>query len=258
MSTSRGTNDTDFLDPFTTALEKLPAVEALALGGSRAQCTHHPDSDWDVAIYYRGDFQPRRIRELGWRGSLSEVGGWGPIFNGGGKLTIDDRVIDIHYRDLDLIDQVHDDACQGEFTIEPLMFHQAGIPTYILLAELGLNITLRGAPPQFDYPEALRRTAPPIWSDRAQLTLAYAEGHAGHGRIAQCAGLLSEAACQTAHALLAHRGEWITNEKQMLTLAGLRAIDRVIADLHADVPSATTAVQRARKLLAGALEGEGI
>ena len=259
MTSFNNSLDPSFVDRVADSLQGLPGVEAVALGGSRAQGTQHADSDWDVAVYYRGGFDPHSIRDLGWPGQISELGGWGPIFNGGGKLTVDGQLIDIHYRDLQLIEKLHDDACRGEFTIEPLLFHQAGLPSYILLAELGINRTLRGCLPQWEYPEALRRSAPRIWWGRAQATLLYAEeGHARRGRVAQCAGLLSEAACHAAHAILAHHGEWVTNEKQLLSKAGLRGIDDVVAQLSSDIPSLLRGTARARELLATAIEAEGI
>jgi predicted nucleotidyltransferase len=247
-----------FVDHVADALRDVLGVEGVALGGSRAQGTSRPDSDWDFAVYYREGFDPEAIRKLGWPGQLSELGGWGRIFNGGGKLTVDEHVIDIHYRDLGLIDHIHDDACRGEFTIDPLLFHQAGLPSYILLAELGMNKTLRGDLPQWEYPEALRDSAPGIWWQRADLTLVYAEGHARHGRVAQCAGLLSEAACHSAHAILAHRGEWITNEKQLLSKARLREIDDIVARLGHGPETLLRAVADARDLLVGAVHNEGI
>jgi predicted nucleotidyltransferase len=259
MSTSDHLIEPYSLDHVADSLQNLPGVEAVALGGSRAQGTHRPDSDWDVAIYYRDGFDPQSVRDLDWPGQISELGGWGPIYNGGGKLEVDGRQIDIHYRDLRLIEEIHDKACRGEFDIVRLLFHQAGIPTYILLAELGINQPLRGELPQWDYPDALRRSAPGIWWSCAELTLHYAkEGHARHGRIAQCAGLLSEAACHTAQAILARRGEWVTNEKQLLTKAGLRAIDQVVAELGTEPESLLRATDRARDLLEAAAQAEGI
>jgi hypothetical protein len=41
-------------------------------------------------------------------------------------------------------------------------------------------------------------------------------------------GALATAALQTAHAVLAARGEWVTNEKRLLERAGLREIDEVV------------------------------
>ena len=251
--------DLDRLGPVADVLHGLPGVEAVALGGSRVQGTSRPDSDWDVAVYYYDGFDPDAIRKLGWPCRLSDLGGWGPIFNGGGKLNVDALVIDIHYRDLGLIHRIHEAACQGEFTIERLLFHQAGLPSYILLAELGINTTLRGALPEWGYPQALRECAPRVWWQQADLTLHYAEeGHARRGRVAQCAGLLSEAACLTAHAVLAHRGEWVTNEKQLLTKAGLREMDDVLAQLDPEPASLLRVAARARAVCVGAIRSEGI
>jgi predicted nucleotidyltransferase len=259
MPIEQRATDLDVIGRVADVLRDVPGVEAVALGGSRVQGTSRPDSDWDVAVYYRQDFDPQAIRDLGWPGELTDLGGWGPIFNGGGKVTVDDHVIDLHYRDLGLIDEIHQAACRGQFTVVPLLFHQAGLPGYILLAELGLNTTLRGRLPRWDYPPALRDAAPPIWWRNAQLTLTYArEGHGRHGRVAQCAGLLSEAACYTAHAVLARRGEWVTNEKQLLTKAGLRGVDDLVAQLGWEPASLLRAVDDARALLTDAVRREGI
>jgi len=258
MSSSTLDADDTFLDNIAETLYNLPGVEGVALGGSRAQGTNRPDSDWDLAVYYRDRFNPDAIRQLGWPGQLSDVGGWGRVFNGGGPLAVDDRRIDIHYRDLNLIEDIHSAALRGEFTIEPLLFHQANLPSYILLAELGINSTLRGRLPAWEYPPALRESASAVWWDHAGHTLHYARGHAQYGRVAQCAGLLSEAACHTGHAILAHRGEWITNEKQLLTRAGLRDIDRILAHLGTEPPGLLEAVTEANELLVGSARGEGI
>ncbi|WP_223694919.1 nucleotidyltransferase domain-containing protein [Leifsonia poae] len=252
-------DDAEFLDHVASALAELPGVLGVALGGSRAQGVSHPGSDWDFSLYYRSTFDASAVRGLGWAGEATDVGGWGPIFNGGGAFTVEGRPMDIHYRDLDLIDRIHDDAERGEFRIEPLLFHQAGIPTYILLAELGVNRVLTGDLPRWEYPDALRESAPPVWWEGARLTLHYArKGHAAHGRVAQCAGLLSEAACRTGHAILACNGEWITNEKQLLTLAGLREVDGVIARLSSEPKALIAAVDEVGAILRRAAAEAGV
>lgn len=58
--------DRTFLDTTADRLAALPAVEAVTLGGSRAQGTERPDSDWDLAVYYRGVFDPADLRAVGW------------------------------------------------------------------------------------------------------------------------------------------------------------------------------------------------
>jgi hypothetical protein len=134
-----------FIDQVPDRLAGLPTVQAVTLGGSRAQGTHHPDSDWDLAIYYRGGFDPQTLRDIGWAGEVSDIGaGGGGVFNGGAWLTIEDRRVDVHYRDLDVVEHELTEAAAGRFRIEPLLFHLAGIPSYLLVAELAINIVLRG------------------------------------------------------------------------------------------------------------------
>lgn len=224
-------DDDAYLRHVADRLGHLPGVEAVSLGGSRAQGTHRPDSDWDFGIYYRGHFDPQTLRDIGWPGEVSEVGGWSAgVFNGGAWLEIDGRRSDVHYRDLDTVDDEIAEAREGRFRIEPLMFHLAGIPSYLVLAELAGQRLLRGQLPTPDYPAALRERAPQVWWGRAERTFEYARAnHAPYGRLAECAGLVGQAAAQAAHAVLAARGQWVTNEKRLLTRAGLRQVDDFIA-----------------------------
>ncbi|WP_229796242.1 nucleotidyltransferase domain-containing protein [Saccharothrix coeruleofusca] len=67
----------DFTDRVADRLAALPGVRAVALGGSRAQGTHREDSDWDLAVCYRGGFDPRALRDVGCPGEVSQIGGWG-------------------------------------------------------------------------------------------------------------------------------------------------------------------------------------
>ncbi|MDH6610786.1 putative nucleotidyltransferase [Streptomyces sp. SAI-208] len=244
-------SDADFLDTTADRLAALPAVRAVALGGSRAQGTERPDSDWDLAVYYRGAFDPADLRAVGWPGEVSEIGGWGGgVFNGGAWLTIDGRRVDVHYRDLDVVEREAAEAAKGRFRVEPLLFHLAGIPTYLLVAELAVNRVLRGTLPRpAAYPARLRASAATRWRDTAHLTLAYTEAHhAPAGRLTETAGALATAAVQMAHSVLAARGEWVTNEKRLLERAGLRDADRVVQSLAAAPDSAVRAVEEMREL----------
>ncbi|NUU21440.1 MAG: nucleotidyltransferase domain-containing protein, partial [Streptomycetaceae bacterium] len=222
--------DDAFLDHVAARLASLPAVRAVTLGGSRAQGTHTADSDWDFAVYYRGAFDPADLRAIGWDGEVSELGAWGGgVFNGGAWLTVDGRRVDVHYRDLDAVEHELAEARAGRVRWEPLMFHLAGIPSYLPVAELAVNRLLRGELPRPDYPEALRKTAPVVWRERAALTLLYTKNtYAPRGQAVEVAGGLATAAMETAHAVLAARGEWVTNEKRLLDRAGLRDLDAVV------------------------------
>lgn len=241
--------DPDFVAATADRLAALPTVRAVALGGSRAQGTQNPDSDWDLAVYYRGPFDPADLRALGWEGEVSEIGGWGGgVFNGGAWLTIDGRRVDVHYRDLDVVEHEWAEAEKGRFRVEPLLFHLAGIPSYLMVAELAINRVLRGELPRpVVYPEKLRRTACARWYGTACVTLAYAAAHhAPHGRRTEAAGALAVAAAQTGHAVLAARGEWVTNEKRLLERAGLREVDELVAEVGGG--SVPEALERARLL----------
>ncbi|MFF5956644.1 nucleotidyltransferase domain-containing protein [Streptomyces luteogriseus] len=245
-----------FLDTVADRLALLPAVEAVTLGGSRAQGAERPDSDWDLAVYYRGAFDPADLRAVGWEGEVCEIGAWGGgVFNGGAWLTIEGRSVDVHYRDLDVVEHEVAEAEAGRFRVEPLMFHLAGIPTYLLVAELAINKVLRGELPRPDaYPRALRESAPAHWHGMAAATLAYARaGHAPKNAATQVAGAIALAAAQTAHAVLAGRGEWVTNEKGLVARAGLAEVDAVVRGLTDGPAALARAVTDAETLLAGAV-----
>ncbi|GAA2094574.1 nucleotidyltransferase domain-containing protein [Streptomyces albiaxialis] len=245
-------DDEAFLDRFADALAGLPGVEAVTLGGSRAQGTHGPDSDWDTAVYYRGDFDPGTLRALGWPGEVSGIGEWGGgVFNGGAWLTVEERRVDVHYRDLDVVEHELAEAEQGRFHWEPLMFHLAGIPSYLVLAELAVNRVLRGELPRPAYPDALRAAAAEHWRGNAALTLTYAKGnHTKRGSVTLVAGALATAAAQAAHAVLAARGEWVTNEKTLLQRAGLTAVDGLVAELTPEPEALVRVIEKAEALFA--------
>lgn len=136
-------DDDAFVRHVGACLAALPGVEAVTLGGSRAEGTSRPDSDWDFSLYYRGRFEPQVLRDIGWPGEVSEIGGWGGgVFNGGAWLEIDGRRSDVHYRDLDVVDREIAAAREGRFTIAPLRFHLAGLPSYVVLAELAVRRVL--------------------------------------------------------------------------------------------------------------------
>ncbi|MER6028953.1 nucleotidyltransferase domain-containing protein [Streptomyces sp. NPDC001851] len=255
-----GSADSDFLARTAERLASLPTVRAVALGGSRAQGTHRPDSDWDLAIYYRGPFDPDDLRAVGWPGEVSDIGGWGGgVFNGGAWLTIDGRRVDVHYRDLDVVEPELAEAEAGRFRVEPLLFHLAGIPSYLVVAELAVNQVLSGTLPRpAGYPAELRVTAAERWYGTARATLAYAKtNHAAHGRLTETAGFLATAAAQAAHGILAARGEWVTNEKRLLERAGLRGIDAVVGGLRAEPEVLVRAVTEAEEIVAGAARSQG-
>jgi predicted nucleotidyltransferase len=237
-------------------LAALPGVHAVSLGGSRAAGMARPDSDWDFAVYYRRVFDPDSLRALGWPGEVSALGGWGGgVFNGGAWLRAGRRRVDVHFRDLDDVEYRLAEAKAGRFAIERLMFHLAGIPTYIVVAEIATNRLLRGNLPRPAYPPALRKAAPIRWRENARATLTYARAaHAPRGHLADTVGAIATAACQGAHAVLAERGQWVTNEKTLIDRADLRSIDKILTGLTPVPGHLLTAVDSAAELLCVSLD----
>lgn len=223
-----------FAERIADELFALDGVEAVALGGSRAAGTHRPDSDWDFGLYYRGTFDTEQICGLGYDGQVFALGEWGGgIFNSGAWLTVDGHKVDIVYRDLDVVEHELAEAVAGRFHREALLFHIAGIPSYLLVAELAINRVLRGALPRPEFPDALRVSAPSVWRTTADMLIDYVRVNvAPRGQVSECAALLTWAVLCVGHGVLAARGEWCVNEKRLLDRSGLRAIDEIVARLR--------------------------
>ena len=173
------------------------------------------------------------------------------MFNGGAWLRAGGRPVDVHYRDLDEVGWHLAEAVEGRFRIERLLFHLAGVPTYIVVAELAVNVVLYGElPSPGGYPDRLRQAAHERWMADARRTLGYARSaYAGRGRLTETAGAIALAFAQGAHATLAARGEWITNEKALLDRAGFRRADEVLGALTADAGSLVAAIDAASDLI---------
>ena len=142
--------------------------------------------------------------------------------------------------------------------------HLAALPGFLAVTLGGSRATgTHGPSSDWDfavYPQVLRGSAPKVWMDRAHVTLGYARNaYVSSGRLTELAGALAISCAMAAHAVLAARGEWITNEKRLRT--GLRDMDRLTTGLQSE-PTAleeTTdqAIQRFNKALAEARPWSG-
>jgi predicted nucleotidyltransferase len=213
--------DDEFIETVVAACRRHPNAEAVNLGGSRARGDFRPDSDWDFAVYYRGEIDPRPFEELGWTGRVFRPFEWGQVMYGGAVFDLDGRHFDIHFRNLDVVEHWTREADEGRFEVHILAFHLAGIPTYMLPGELAGSRDLWGELPRPGYPDALRESAPPVWLARANHELEYARYWVASANPISCAGALARVVLQGAHARLAHRGIWALNEKRMVQWANL-------------------------------------
>jgi predicted nucleotidyltransferase len=231
------------LDALVPRLARLPGVVAVVLGGSRARGTHRPDSDWDVGLYYRGDFDARVLADLGLPGHVAQPGEWGRIVNGGAWLSVEGTPVDVLLRDLDVVEGWYADARAGRFDIDNVEGHIAGLPTYTPVGEMAVSRVLAGELPPVSYPDALRDTAGRRWRWNGAFSLLYAERYAARGDVTLAAGTLARATVQTAHGVLAERGEWVLNEKGLVDAAGLGAAHAIVGGCGDDPVRAVAALR---------------
>ncbi len=216
--------DDEFIATVVAACRQVSGVEAVSLGGSRARGDFRPGSDWDFAVYYRGEMDPRPLEELGWAGRVFRPLEWGQVMYGGAVFDLDGRHLDIHYRNLDVVEHWTREAIEGRFEVHILGFHLAGIPTYVLPGELATGRCLSGELARPAYPEALRKSAPALWLGRANRELDYSAYWSASANPISGAGALAKVVLQGAHARLAHRGIWALNEKRMVEQAELTVL----------------------------------
>lgn len=207
------------------------------LGGSRADGTHRPDSDWDLGLYYRASerrFDPATLRDLGHPGYVSRLGEWGPIVHGGAWLTVGDTAVDVLFRDLDEVEGWIADTNAGRFAVLTQNGYVVGAPTYLPVGELATCRAVAGeALPRPGFPDALAAVAPGRWEGRASVSLMFARTHARARDAACCAGMLVDATLCGAHARLCARREWARNEKRLVERAGLDAVQPLLARIGA-------------------------
>jgi predicted nucleotidyltransferase len=231
------------LDVIVPKLVALPGVIAVVLGGSRARGTSRPDSDWDIGLHYRGSFDATLLRGLGFPGHVAHPGEWGRIVNGGAWLSVEGEPVDVLLRDLDVVERWWADAREGRFDVDNVEGHIAGLPTYTPVGELAISRVLHGELPRVTYPDALRDAAGARWRWNAAFSLGHAEKYARRGDVVLAAGTMARATAQTAHGMLAERGEWVLNEKGIVDAAGLGAAHEIIGTCARDPEGAVRGVR---------------
>ncbi|WP_326700866.1 nucleotidyltransferase domain-containing protein [Streptomyces sp. NBC_01754] len=209
-------------------LTRLPGIEAVALGGSRARGTHRPDSDWDLGLYYRGTPDLAGLTALAARfhGAPVEVagpGGWGPWVNGGAWLTVDGVAVDWILRDLDRVEAIWADCRAGRFEVGVQPGHPLGFWSPCYVGEVALGHLLQDGTGLLTalqqaartYPEPLREALTgAAWE--AEFSVAAARKSAPSGDTLHVALCLSKAFGVLAQSLHAHHRVWCLNEKGAL------------------------------------------
>ena len=227
-------------------LAAMRGAVAVVLGGSRAVGSNDAGSDWDLGVYYRGEID---LTALSLRGTVFPPGSWGRVMNGGAWLEWEGEKVDVILRDLDVVEYWTRRAEEGEFERDALLGYLAGVPTYILSAELASCRALRGEVTAAPFPSKLAAAAPPVWRFCRSFSLDYARAHAKRGSIAGVAGQVAAAVMEEAHVIVCERSEWVCNEKRLIEIAGLGGINSLFAEIPDERERLVEWVDRVAELL---------
>ena len=212
------------------SLMGIPGTVAVArAGGADAAGPAPLGAEPAYLLYYRGTLDAAALRKLEFEGEVGEPGVRGRLLNGGASLTVERRPVDVAYRDLEVVEHWVSEASEGRFEIDAVDGWLAGMPTYVLVAELASCEALAGELPRPEFPAALREAATRRWGDTAACVLEITEALASRGDVAGCAGLLAKAAIAAAQARLAERGEWTLSEAGIVQRAGLGRSEAILA-----------------------------
>ena len=227
-------------------LAAMPGTRAVVLGGSRALRSDDEQSDWDLGVYYRGEID---LTTLSAFGTVFPPGSWGRVMNGGAWLERGGEKVDVILRDLNVVEYWTRRAEEGEFDRDALLGYLAGVPTYLLSAELASCRALYGEVRAAPFPSKLAVAAPPIWRFCRSFSLDYARAHAERGNIAGVAGQVAAAVMEEAHAVVCERSEWVCNEKRLIETAGLGGVQSLFAEIPAERERLAEWVDRVANLL---------
>lgn len=225
---------TDLPEPvaeLAKALTAMPGAVAVALGGSRALGVGDARSDWDFGLYYRGTIDLAAL--TAW-GTVHPPGTFGRILNGGALLRCGTENVDVGLRDLDVVEHWNRRAGQGEFEVDHMLGFVAGLPTYLLAAELASCRVLWGSLPAAPFPEKLAAAAPFYWRLCRSFSLDYARVHARRGNFVGAAGQAARAVMEEANAVLCASGRWMCNEKRSIEAAGLTGVQALFAAIPSE------------------------
>lgn len=212
-------------------LAGAPGTVAVVLGGSKALGTSDAGSDWDIGLYYRDKID---LTALAARGTVHPPGTWGRLMNGGAWLRCGAERVDVIFRDLNQVEYWTQRAEQGEFEVDHLLGYLAGVPTYLLTAELASCRVLYGHLHAVPFPAKLATAAPSVWRFCRSFSLEYARMHARRGNCVGAAGQVAKAVMEEAHARLCEQALWICNEKRILQEAGLAPVSRPFGEFPSD------------------------
>jgi hypothetical protein len=221
------------LQELADRLVAVPGVLAVVLGGSRARGMHTEESDVDLGLYYRPDLDVTALGHLaqevaGVDATVTRPGEWGPWVDGGGWLHVDGTAVDWIYRNLDRVNTAWTDAQAGQFSFHFQIGHPLGVPDFSYVGEVALGRVLADPTGELTSLHTVTQNYPPRLRDavilralwEADFDLMIAAKAVSRSDTTYLAGCLFRAVELCAHALHAHAGQWLINEKGAIHAAG--------------------------------------
>lgn len=224
------------LDTLVHALQGVPGIAAIVLGGSRARGTAAPTSDIDLGIYYEPAEPPdlAALRQVAARvddqrraEAVTAIGAWGPWINGGAWLTVQGIAVDLLYRDLGRVERVIEACCAGQIEVAYQPGHPHAFVSAIYMAEVALCqplwdpagriATLKAS--THPYPPALKTTLVGRFLWEAGFSLANARKGVQRQDVAYVAGCCFRTVACLAQALFALNERYLMNEKGAVAAA---------------------------------------
>jgi Nucleotidyltransferase domain/Domain of unknown function (DUF4037) len=214
----------------TRALQNVPSVAAIVLGGSNARGLARADSDIDVGIYYHEASplsvdQVRSVAEtICTAGSVPIVTGmyeWGPWVNGGAWIHTPVGKVDFLYRNLDQVRAVIEEGRQGVWRHDYDQQPPYGFRSVVYFGEISICIPLHDPDGEIarlkesvaEYPRALKNriVQQSLWG--AEFSLSFSRAFAPSADVYNAAGCMTRVAQFLVHALFALNEEYFVTDK---------------------------------------------
>lgn len=213
-------------------LSAVPGIAAVALGGSYARGTAHPDSDVDLGLYYReaAPFSVDAVREVANAVNdspdpvVTDFGGWGEWVNGGVWLTVRGQRVDFIYRGVECVQHWIHESARGEFTQDYYVHDAYGFRSYIYLGELRIcrplydpQGTLAALKAQVEtYPPALKRGLIRTWVPISGSSFSSLHKAAARGDAYMAVGCLTRVVAMLTQVLFALNETYFITDKGAL------------------------------------------
>lgn len=261
------------LEAAVQALQTLPNVVAVVLGGSHACGFARPDSDLDVGLYYRqaSPFAVEDVRSAAEKictaGSIpivAELYGWGPWVNGGAWIQTPAGKVDFLYRNLDQVERVIEEGHQGVWRHDYDQQPPYGFRSVVYFGETLICVPFHDPEGEIarlkksvaDYPEALRNRIiqESLWG--AEFSLRICHTFENSADVYNVAGCMTRVAQYMVHALFALNRQYFVSDKyanRLLEQFALkpREFTTRLASVLSNLGGDGTELRRSSELLAG-------